>query len=132
MPPVTPPDSFPVSEFPPVQPVSFSKSLEEALPEGEYKKFMKQLKDLFEEEDSIDFLIEYLKESATQLEGLNLSDRFLHILLAHYRESRNLSVEEFEEILMSNDELTERIGFLSEYCAKICQLLIDSGFVLSF
>jgi len=109
----------------------FHESLREALPHGEYLRITKKLRDIFQEEDSVDSLIEYFREGVN-LEGMTLEDKCLQILVEHYRVSRGLTHEELEDAISGNDVLAEQLALLSTDCARIFSWLIDHGFLLVF
>lgn len=112
--------SLPPVEFPPVEitGVSFHKTLQEALPTEEYDLLIKELDDLFHVENVLDSLIEYFREGVVSTE-LSLEDQCLQILVEYYRELHNLTVEELEIILQSNDALAEQFALLAAHCARI-------------
>jgi hypothetical protein len=124
------PDMPPVVVNPATQ-APFHESLREALPHGEYRRITKKLRDVFQEEDSVDSLIEYLREGVN-LEGMTLEDKCLQILVEHYRVSRGLTHEELEDAISGNDVLAEQLALLSTDCALIFSWLIDHGFLLVF
>jgi len=128
------PDMPPAVEIVAVNPATqapFHESLREALPHGEYLRITKKLRDIFQEEDSVDSLIEYFREGV-KLEGMTLEDKCLQILVEHYRVSRGLTHEELEDAISGNDVLAEQLALLSTDCARIFSWLIDHGFLLVF